>query len=114
MVAVPAPSSMRVSLPAGPWLRAASWRISAAWAGEDAALGAGEVVLGEFGDLLEEVGASLVVEEPGGEVFGLAERPTRASCAMASAMLVGVGVGREGRWWHVGSSGFSMAGGRRA
>ena len=35
--------------------------------GEQGALGAGEVVLGEVGDLLEEVGAALVVEEPGGE-----------------------------------------------
>ena len=38
--------------------------------GEDAALGAGEVVLGELGDLLEEMGAVFVVEEPGGEGFG--------------------------------------------
>ena len=39
--------------------------------GEDGALGAGEVVLGEGGDLLEELGAGLVVEEPGGEDFGI-------------------------------------------
>ena len=38
--------------------------------GEDAALGAGEVVLGEGGDLLEEMGAGFVVEEPRGEGFG--------------------------------------------
>ena len=37
--------------------------------GEDVALGAGEVVLGECGDLLEELGAALVVEEPGREGF---------------------------------------------
>ena len=37
--------------------------------GEDVALGAGEVVLGECGDLLEELGAALVVEEPGWEGF---------------------------------------------
>jgi len=35
--------------------------------GEDRALGAGEVVLGELGDLLEELGATFVVEEPGRE-----------------------------------------------
>ncbi len=35
--------------------------------GEDRALGAGEVVLGECGDLLEEFGAAVVVEEPGWE-----------------------------------------------
>ena len=35
--------------------------------GEDGAFGAGEVVLGEGGDLLEEAGAGLVVEEPRGE-----------------------------------------------
>ena len=34
---------------------------------EDAALGAGGVVLGQLSDLLEELGASLVIEEPGGE-----------------------------------------------
>ena len=39
--------------------------------GEDAALGAGEIVLGQFGDLLEEVGTSFVVEEPWGEGFGV-------------------------------------------
>ena len=38
--------------------------------GEDAALGAGGVVLGELGDLLEECGAGFVVEEPWGEGFG--------------------------------------------
>ena len=37
--------------------------------GEEGALGAGEVVLGEGGDLLEEAGAGGVVEEPGGEGF---------------------------------------------
>jgi hypothetical protein len=37
--------------------------------GEEGALGAGEVVLGQRGDLLEEAGAALVVEEPGGRVF---------------------------------------------
>ena len=37
--------------------------------GEDAALGAGEVVLGELSNLLEEMGAGGVVEEPGGEGF---------------------------------------------
>ena len=35
--------------------------------GQDGALGAGEVVLGEGGDLVEEVRAQLVVEEPRGE-----------------------------------------------
>jgi hypothetical protein len=35
--------------------------------GEEGALGAGEVVLGEGGDLFEELGAALVVKEPGGE-----------------------------------------------
>jgi hypothetical protein len=38
--------------------------------GEEVALGAGEVVLGECGDLLEEVGAGFVVEEPRGEGLG--------------------------------------------
>jgi hypothetical protein len=37
--------------------------------GEEGALGAGEVVLGECGDLLEELGAGFVVEEPRGERF---------------------------------------------
>ena len=32
--------------------------------GKDATLGAGQVVLGKLGDLLEEMGASLIVEEP--------------------------------------------------
>lgn len=36
---------------------------------EDAAFCAGEVVLREFSDLFEEVGADFVVEEPGGEGF---------------------------------------------
>jgi hypothetical protein len=37
--------------------------------GEEGALGAGEVVLGECGDLFEELRAALVVEEPRGEGF---------------------------------------------
>ena len=38
--------------------------------GEEGSLGAGEVVLGELGDLLEEGGAGFVVEEPRGEGSG--------------------------------------------
>ena len=38
--------------------------------GEESTLGAGEVVLGDVGDLLEEVGAAVVVKEPGREGFG--------------------------------------------
>src|SRR6266851_395985 len=38
--------------------------------GEDAALGAGEVVLGQGRNLLEEVGTGFIVEEPGGEGSG--------------------------------------------
>ena len=37
---------------------------------EDAAFRAGEVILGEFGDLLEEVLTRFVVEEPGRERLG--------------------------------------------
>ena len=37
--------------------------------GEEGSLGTGEVILGEVGDLLEELGAALVVEEPRGEGF---------------------------------------------
>ena len=39
--------------------------------GEDSAFGAGEIVLGELGNLLEEEGAGFVVEEPGREAFGV-------------------------------------------
>ena len=56
--------------------------------GEEGALGAGEVVLGQGGDLFEELGAGLVVEEPRGE--GLLRR-TEA----AAAGLLGDGVGVE-------------------
>ncbi len=61
--------------------------------GEEDALGAGEVVLGEGGDLLEEAGAGGVVEEPGREGFGVAVRPSRA--ATATAWLAG----RESGAW---------------
>ena len=65
--------------------------------GEEGALGAGEVVLGELGDLLEELGAALVVEEPGGRVFcGLAVSPARASCRTASLGETGVAVVKRG------------------
>ena len=38
---------------------------------ENAALGAGEVILGQLGDLFEEPGASFVVEKPGGKCAGM-------------------------------------------
>ena len=60
--------------------------------GEDAALGAGEVVLGEGGDLLEEMGAGFVVEEPGREGFA---RGGEAGAGFASDGLGG-GVGGRG------------------
>ena len=53
--------------------------------GEDGALGAGEVVLGEGGDLLEEGGAAVVVKEPGGEGAGVLEE--------AGVGLAGDGIG---------------------
>ena len=67
LVAVPAPSSTMVR----GWavLDAALPNDFVGVGGEEGALGAGEVVLGEVGDLFEEVGAGLVVEEPGGEGF---------------------------------------------
>jgi hypothetical protein len=55
---------------------------------EEVALGAGEVVLGEFGDLLEETGAGFVVKEPGGEGLGR-RREAFAGCC-------GDGFGGEG------------------
>jgi len=56
--------------------------------GEDGAFGAGEVVLGKSGDLLEEVGAAIVVEEPGGEGSRIGEE--------ASSGLGGYGVADRG------------------
>jgi hypothetical protein len=49
--------------------------------GEDGALGAGEVILWELGDLLEEPGAGLVVEEPRSECSRM--------CGKASASFGG-------------------------
>jgi uncharacterized membrane protein YgcG len=73
--ALPAPSSaiVKVSCVVKVWVAGApgvrnSRRMSSAWV--EGALGAGEVVLGKVGDLLEEVGAALVVEEPGREGLG--------------------------------------------
>ena len=71
--------------------------------GEEGALGAGEVILGECGDLLEELGATLVVEEPGREgLLGGGE----AGEGFVEDGLGGRDGGRGGqgrpRWWVVG------------
>ena len=63
MEAVPAPSSAMVMGESNCCRERGGVR------GEDGTLGAGEVVLGEGGDLLEELGAALVVEEPRGKGF---------------------------------------------
>ena len=65
LVAVPAPSSAMVI-----GREPMASRMPRSVGREDGALGAGEVVLGEGGDLLEELGPRLVVEEPGGVRFG--------------------------------------------
>ena len=80
--------------------------------GEDAALGAGEIVLGELGDLLEELGAGFIVEEPGGEGLGSrGEAVARFRCYgfedAGSDERIGCFVERfrdRGDEWHLGSS----------
>jgi len=64
--------------------------------GEDAALGAGEVVLRKLGDLLEEVGTGFVVEEPWRERF----RGRGETCASFCGYCPdGAGGGDEFRSW---------------
>ena len=64
--------------------------------GEEGALGAGEVVLGEGGDFFEQLGASLVVEEPGRE--GLLRRGGEAGEGFVENCFVENGGGRDGHW----------------
>ena len=65
---VPAPSSTRVSAPAAA-------AISAGVLFEQRALGPGQVVLGEAGDLVEELAAPVVVEPHGGQPLLLGAEP---------------------------------------
>ena len=96
LAAVPAPSSAIVMPP----FEVAEDFVGVG--GEEVALGAREVVLGQGGDLLEELGAGLVVEEPGGERFG--RRGEAATCLCGDSF----GSGRNfwcfqdgGKWRHV-------------
>ena len=57
---------------------------------EDRALGACRVVLGQAGDLVEQLGAAVVVEPLGGSSFGVAVRPARTSDATRRARSSGV------------------------
>ena len=76
--------------------------------GEDAALGAGGVVLGELGDLLEECGAGFVVEEPWREGFRAGdEAGAGLLCYMRGNCVAGPrkgGFGCDGECRHLGSS----------
>ena len=54
--------------------------------GEDGALGAGQVVLGQFCDLFEEPRALFVIEEPGGSRLGVDASPSRTAVATRSEM----------------------------
>ena len=81
---------------------------------EQGALGAGEVVLGERGDLLEEAGALLVVEEPRGKRAG-----RRGEAGAGLVCDFGGDFGRDRRSAFAGSflktfpAGFLESGGER-
>ena len=78
--------------------------------GEDRAFGAGGVVLGEPGDLVEELAAALVVKPLGRQGFRLAVSPARTSARSAGSSASG------SRWRWIGSvrsgSRFSQVGDR--
>ena len=56
--------------------------------GQNAALGAGEVILRQFGDLLEKLRATLIVEEPRAERFRCASEAR--NCFVHNGFVQGV------------------------
>ena len=65
--------------------------------GQDRPLGAGRVVLGQPGDLVEQLAARGVVEVLGRQCLGVAVKPARTSAASCAACAVGVEMGRRAK-----------------